>query len=355
MKRIFLLLMIAVSCNVLGPEDAGTGELRLLFAGGRDVVSRTVYDVPDTGDFILTVHDSKGGVVYFGKYGACPEVLEVPSGSYTVKVLSSEFSKPAFSSPQYGDEQCVTVPAGGVAHVELLCSQVNCGIRLDVSPDFLTEYPDGVLFLKSKEGSLMYGYSERRAAYFLPGNVSLVLDEGESAQTLMTRRMNAQEMLLLKVSVAESSGSSEEGIPSAQVSVGIDTSRLWITDSYEIGGDNDAGASSEGAMTVAQARTAAGQKDVWISGYVVGGDLTSSAASFEPPFKSRTNIVIGPKSTTSARSSCMSVQLPAGDVREALNLVDNPSLLGRRILLRGDVVEAYYGIPGVKNISDYEL
>lgn len=45
----------------------------------------------------------------------------------------------------------------------------------------------------------------------------------------------------------------------------------------------------------------------------------------------------------------------AGDAREALNLVDNPSNLGRRILLKGNVVEAYYGMPGIKNITDFEL
>ena len=108
-------------------------------------------------------------------------------------------------------------------------------------------------------------------------------------------------------------------------------------------------------MTVAQARTSAGAEDVWISGYIVGGDLSSSSASFESPFKSRTNIVIGPKSTTSNRFSCLSVQLPSGHLRETLNLVDNPGNHGRKILLKGNVVEAYYGMPGVKNITDFEL
>jgi hypothetical protein len=51
----------------------------------------------------------------------------------------------------------------------------------------------------------------------------------------------------------------------------------------------------------------------------------------------------------------MSVQLPSGNFREDLNLVDNPQLLGRKICVRGDVVEAYYGIPGIKNMSEYEL
>lgn len=344
--------LLVAACDVIGPDDLGKGELRVSFA--KDAVARSVSEVPDTGDFILSITDSKGGTVYSGKYASCPEVMEVPSGNYTVKVLSHEFRKPAFSSPQFGDEQSVKVPAGGVADVRLMCGQMNCGVKLNVSPDFLTAYPGGVLFLKSPEGKLMYGYSEKRYAYFLPGNVSLVLSDGGTDEVLITRSLQAREMLVLKVNVAQTPDEPDPDMQGAKVSVAIDTTRNWVTDTYEIGGGVQ-GSSPAEAMTVAQARASAGVEDVWISGYIVGGDLTSSSASFEAPFESRTNIVIGPKSTTSNRSSSLSVQLVAGDAREALNLVDNPSNLGRRILLKGNVVEAYYGMPGIKNITDFEL
>lgn len=345
--------LLIVACDVIGPDDLGKGELRVSFA--KDAVTRNITEIPDTGDFLLSITDSEGGTIYSGKYDACPEVLEVPSGNYTVKVLSHEFRKPAFSSPQFGDEQCVSVPAGGVAEVRLMCEQVNCGVRLKVSPDFLTEYPDGVLFLKSAEGKLMYGYSEKRYAYFLPGNISLILNDGGTDEVLMTRNLQARQMLSLKVEVAESSLPDDEETQSAKVSVAVDTTRNWLDDTYEIGGISTAGASATEAMTVAQARSSAGAENVWVSGYIVGGDLSSSSASFTAPFKSRTNIVIGPKSTTCNRTSCLSVQLPAGELREALNLVDNPSNHGRKILLKGNVVEAYYGMPGIKNITDFEL
>ena len=344
--------LLVAACDVIGPDDLGKGELRVSFA--KDAVARSVSEVPDTGDFILSITDSKGGTVYSGKYASCPEVMEVPSGNYTVKVLSHEFRKPAFSSPQFGDEQSVKVPAGGVADVRLMCGQMNCGVKLNVSPDFLTAYPGGVLFLKSPEGKLMYGYSEKRYAYYLPGNVSLVLSDGGTDEVLITRSLQAREMLVLKVNVAQTPDEPDPDMQGAKVSVAIDTTRNWVTDTYVIGSGVQ-GSSPAEAMTVAQARASAGVEDVWISGYIVGGDLTSSSASFEAPFESRTNIVIGPKSTTSNRASCLSVQLVAGDAREALNLVDNPSNLGRRILLKGNVVEAYYGMPGIKNITDFEL
>lgn len=345
--------LLIAACDVVGPDDLGKGELRVSFA--KDAVTKNITEIPDTGDFLLTIADSEGGTVYSGKYEACPEVLEVPSGNYTVKVLSHEFRKPAFSSPQFGDEQCVSVPAGGVTEVRLMCEQVNCGIRLKVSPDFLTEYPGGILFLKSSEGKLMYGYSEKRYAYFLPGNISLILSDGGTDEVLMTRNLQARQMLSLKVEVAESSLPDELESPSAKVSVAIDTTRNWLDGTYEIGHPNTEGSSVAEALTVAQARASAGAENVWVSGYIVGGDLSSASASFAAPFMSRTNVVIGPKSTTSNRESCLSVQLPAGELREALNLVDNPSNHGRKVLLKGNVVEAYYGMPGIKNITDFEL
>lgn len=341
--------LLIAACDVIGPDDQGKGELRVSFA--QDAVTRNVSEIPDTGEFILSITDSKGAVVYAGKYDACPEVLEVSSGNYNVKVLSNEFTKPAFSSPQFGDEQCVNVPAGGVANVRLMCEQLNCGVRLIVSPDFLTAYPDGVLFLKSSEGKVMYGYSEKRYAYFRPGNVSLVLSDGGTDEVLMTRSLQARQMLQLKVNVAQIPEDPDSETQCAKVSVAVDTARNWVRDTYEIGGSGAVESSEDEAMTVAKARASTGVEDVWVSGYIVGGDLSSSSASFSAPFLSRTNIVIGPKSSTSNRSSCLSVQLPAGQFREALNLVDNPSNHGRKVLLKGNVVEAYYGMPGIKNVS----
>ena len=150
----------------------------------------------------------------------------------------------------------------------------------------------------------------------------------------MTGQVNASEMLSVKVSVASSKESA-----GAYISMAIDTSRIWINDSCTIGKNEEVKGS--GAMTVAQARNAVGKEEVWVSGYIVGGDLTASAARFEHPFKTRSNLLVGPRSSTNDRAVCLSVQLPEGDVREALNLVDHPSLLGRKVYLRGHILRPY--------------
>ena len=109
----------------------------------------------------------------------------------------------------------------------------------------------------------------------------------------------------------------------------------------------------DSAYDVLEAREHAGEDDVWVLGYVVGVASGSRNIVFGGPFSKNTNLVLGIRDTTTVRDSCLSVQLPAGPVREALNLVDNPDLTGREIYIKGDLVDAYYGIPGLKSPSDY--
>lgn len=356
LRRCIRLLSIAVvclpicSCNLLGSISGNEGILRVSFAPEQEILTRSGIEIPDTSDFILTMKDSKGTVMYEGPFGASPETMSFKPGSYTVSIISEEFRKPAFSSPQFGDEQCVMVTSGAITDVKLLCTQLNSGIRLKIDPEFLDKYPDGSFLLKSSFGRLLYPYSEKRIAYFNPGNISLILTDGGKDEVLMTKTLAAQEILELKIRLADAQSPVPEENPRG-ISVLIDTSRTWLSGEYVLGGKGTYG----DVLSVQEAISMAGEENVRVCGYIVGGDLTSSSASFKRPFSSRTNIVLGPRSSTSDKASCLSVQLPSGELREALNLVDNPELLGRKVSLTGDIVEAYYGIPGIKNISEYEL
>lgn len=350
---VLQLCLLFTACGLSDDAGGGIGQLRVSFEESGTMSTRTREIIPDTSDFLLSITDASGKAVYNGTFGACPEKLDVAAGSYMVKALSSEFTKPAFSAPQYGDEVCVIVPSGGTADVKLSCVQMNAGVRLDIDGSFLTGCPDGSLFLNSSQGKLLYSYSEDRIAYFSPGQVSLILSQGGKDEVLLTRNLQARQVLVLGVSVAkDASGTMFQGL--GGISVAVDTSKVWIEDDYVIGGSSGKGASSDDAMTVALAISNGPVEDVWVSGYVVGGDLTSAAASFEGPFKSRTNILLGPKSSTRDRSACIAVQLPSGKVRDALNLVDHPEMLGRKVCLKGDIVEAYYGLVGLKNVEAFE-
>ena len=89
---------------------------------------------------------------------------------------------------------------------------------------------------------------------------------------------------------------------------------------------------------------------------IVGGDLSSSGTKMNTsaPFDSNTHLTIAERSSIKDKASCLSVELKKGDIRDALNLKDHPENLGMQVFLCGDIVEAYYGIPGLKSLTEYD-
>ncbi|MBE6250820.1 MAG: DUF4493 domain-containing protein [Bacteroidales bacterium] len=349
-RLLWLVLLTLASCGKLGEGDDSRGQLSVFFTGGSELLTKAYANLPDTNDFKLKIKDSSGKTVYEGAYGDCPEVIEVRAGNYTVIAESSEFSKPMFDAPQFGDEQCVSISAGGSARVLLDCAQMNCGMRLSLSESFRSAYSDAVLFLKSSSGNLMYSFAEKRTAYFLPGSVSVMMSQGGKDEVIMVKDLKERDM----VTVTLSAPVSQTGASGCGVAVSLDTTRVWLHEDLVVGGASS-GTQESDAMTVSDAVNAVGSEDVWVTGYIVGGDLTSASASFDPPFKSQTNLLLGPRSTVTDRTSCLSVQLPDNQVREALNLVGHPELIGKRVAVKGDIVASYFGLCGVKNTVEYVL
>ncbi len=94
----------------------------------------------------------------------------------------------------------------------------------------------------------------------------------------------------------------------------------------------------------------------WVSGYIVGyvPDKYLDGALFTVPATSATNILIANTPDETDYNKCVPVQLPAGSVRSAINLMDNPGNLGKICSLYGDLT-AYFGAAGIKNTSDYKI
>ena len=129
------LMLLLAACDDFAGEapSAQSGQLRWAL-DHTILATKATEEVPDTNDFILTVRDAGGATLYKGPYGDSPEVLDVPEGYYTVGIVSNAFFSPAFSKPQYGDEQVVRVPAGQSGEKHFLPKIVNFG---DVSNVFL--------------------------------------------------------------------------------------------------------------------------------------------------------------------------------------------------------------------------
>ena len=353
MALLPLLAAVASACDDFGlaPDSPQQGKLTWTLDG--DALTKADAELPDTNDFLLTIRDAEGSVLYDGTYGDSPEFLQVEPGTYTLSIRSIAFTAPAFSRPQYGDDQVVLIPAGETVNVTLRCTLLNAGVRLRISPDFLTAFPDGVLYLKQEQTSLKYLYNEKRIAYLKPDNASLILYNEGKDQTLLTRRLQAREILNLGVQVARSGGQ-------GRLEVAVDTSKVWTQDNFVIGGDNSSGGGEDrnepDAISVSDVTNHIGEKGVWVYGYIVGGDLTSAGKSVKTSGISKaTHLALADRSSITSKASCLAVELPKGAVRDALNLVEHPGLIGQRVYVKGDLVAGYFGTRGMKSTSDYVL
>lgn len=348
----FLTILIVNSCGLWDDDGPGSdmGIIKIEFPLSATRAADESGKHPN--EYILDVTSSDGSSVYHGLFGESPEDLLVSAGTYYIKVVSDDKTVYGFDKPVYGDECCVMVRAGETINVELTCTLQNSGIRLFINPDFLSAYPGGSLFISSEDGNLMYSYRERRIAYFRPGTVSIILSDGAKDNVLMKRVLAKREILSMRVDVSARAGN-------GGMSIQLDTTKRWENDDLMIGGGKGGGNSIESALSVIEAKKNIGKKDIWVYGYIVGGDMTSGAKgiSFKPPFKSETHVAISARKTTSSKEQCMSVQLSTAKgkahIREALNLPHNTGNLGRMVYLKGEIVESYYGVPGIKNVSEF--
>ncbi len=98
--------------------------------------------------------------------------------------------------------------------------------------------------------------------------------------------------------------------------------------------------------------------DTWVKGYIVGyiPGMTISEAIIGPADADaqKTNLLLAASATETDVNNCIPVQLPAGDVRNALNLVANPDNLGRLVTLCGSR-QKYFGVNGLKSVTKYIL
>ena len=102
------------------------------------------------------------------------------------------------------------------------------------------------------------------------------------------------------------------------------------------------------------------RSEAWVTGYIVGWvnvDISNSnlelAADFTVPAKVNTNIMIASRPDERDPANIATVQLPSGDVRKALNLMDHPENLGEQVTVFGTVGIKYCGQYGVRSVSDF--
>jgi hypothetical protein len=111
----------------------------------------------------------------------------------------------------------------------------------------------------------------------------------------------------------------------------------------------------EDPFDVVRAITDNSGSGVWVEGYIVGvfeTDVSPFEPNYSAPFRTNSNLLIAPSADVTSIANCLTVQLPVGAVRTALNLVDNPDNKSKSVKIYGDL-ETYFSQAGLKNATGY--
>ena len=329
-------------------QEAEKGTLSLGFSMPEKELSGTRSDiagaVPDTNTFILKITGGSGDILYSGPYGERPQRMTLESGSYYIDVVSCDDEAPAFGRPLYGDHQIAIVKGGSSTNVRLLCKLVSSGIKLKFTTNFRKRFTAGYLTLSQDAGNLIYDFDENRTGYFKSGNVVFTAGEKERLLNKVVQGGTIYN-LTLDCPYDESD---------AGFSIEVDSSGTDVDETIIIGNETIKGAdgsSREKALDVATASGRPGDT-LWVWGYIVGGDLTTSGISFTPPFTKSSNLAIAGLPGERTRENCFPVEISKTSVKEALNLCDHPDNLGKKVFLYG-IVSNYFSLPGLKKVTEF--
>lgn len=359
MKRISYLALVALTVAFAVLAMQGCSQFNLEEELGKGTISLAINSLDfnlqsdgtflksgissDTNNFILSIYSTDGEKVYEGAYGTRPEEITVTPGSYDIGIYSLKFNPPMFDTPQFGDEQTVVVADGDQAKVSFICRQLNAGLKLKFSNDFIAQFPGSGVAVIQNEKSVQYDYDQTKYIYLAAGSFNIAHKDGSKDTVLLTKAFRQGQMVTMKLSYNESHTSA------SLFSIQIDTTREWVDYNYNVGLKIPVG-----ALTIAEAREYTGEK-VKVFGYILGGDPSTNSIRIGPPFESKSSLVIASSMEERNRSEMMVVELPSGAVRDALNLVNNPHLLGSPVVLTGTITESYYGYPGIKSTKNYTL
>ena len=339
-----ILIFVASACETLNWNEEGKGALSIRMQRETSVLVKS--SVPFE-NYLIGITDKSGFTVISGAYSAIPDPVILDPATYTVTALSEQMGAPTFEKPVYGSTVDVGVVAGVKNTVQMVCTQMNAGLKIVYNTDFKNQYNVYSVKVTGEDGVLTYQQDELRTGYFAPGTLQIVLSiEGEEP-VQVSKNVIARDMLVLTV-LAQEANPQEKG--SIELNFSVDTTQIWRREEWKLGGSANDGLTPETAYTIAEAQLLGTANNVWVCGYIVGGDASTSAFKAEPPFTANSNLVIADSPLELVRANCMAIELPTSpaSLRATFGMPANGAeLLGRRSWFRGNI-ETYFGHLGLR-------
>ncbi|MBP6867477.1 MAG: DUF4493 domain-containing protein [Bacteroidales bacterium] len=283
-----------------------------------------------------------------GKITGSP--LSLTPGNYTIEVFNEPFTAPAYDKPYFYGSQTAEVVGGESCEVLLVCKQENAGVRVVFSEAFSQKYTTYSMNILGTGGSLNYdSTTESRWGYFFPGQINLTLTADGSSLEPIERQIQARYMYNFLV---EESGGTQDNVEPV-FTLSVDTVRTWVSSTWNNTEGTVRGLTKETAYTIAEARTLeGGLNDIWVCGYIVGC-YSSGGVFFFGGNESATNLALADSESYIEKPLSYPVELPLGTIRDALNVVDNPGNLLKKVWIKGKTNASYFGLPGLKSPKEY--
>lgn len=93
---------------------------------------------------------------------------------------------------------------------------------------------------------------------------------------------------------------------------------------------------------------------VWVKATIMGIISNTSTGAYSKIEDLTEDKIVATNLAVGDGHDYLAVQLPAGDIRTALNLKDTPDNQGKTVWLLGQMMK-YCGVPGLKNVKDYSF
>lgn len=204
----------------------------------------------------------------------------------------------------------------------------------------------GIAIDKSTSALTAVGQKDTLTATIAPSDASATITWASSNTAVATVVGNGKTAVITAVGA---------GTAKIVASADIFTAECAVTVTIGGGSTGDGDGTEAKPYNVAQAIVNQGASK-WVEGYIVGyiNGLNFTDATFAVPTAAETEILIATSATEKDPTKCIPVALPAGAVRDGLELFAKPTNLGKKVKLYGSL-EAYFGKPGLKATSYFEL
>lgn len=189
-KKLFLILFCAGLTGLTGCEkekqsDASGQNGKFTFAlntdGNLSVKSQTdgntakTIDTPEAGDFSVKIKDNKGNTVKaWDRASDIPEDISLVSGTYSVTAVYGEKHTGAFEKPCFSGESNFVITDGTTTTVNIECSLSNVMTTAGYTKGFKNYFKDYSISMTSSGSPVIFNKEESRAAFFEPGNLSVI-------------------------------------------------------------------------------------------------------------------------------------------------------------------------------------